>query len=554
MKGVERSPATAPFYAWAPPDRSIRVFLNLSLIDGFLAWLEESSAGGEEVGGILLGSVEHGDEAPVVRIESFEPVGIEHRRGPTYTLTEKEKERLGGEILSAERRTRLTAVGLVRSHIRRGLYLDIADAALFRRYFPGAGVFLLLRAGPAPVGGFFWEAGDLQKQAPYAQFPLNRELLERSAAPLVTSVRREAPRLGPVRRALPSGAKREARAPGRRGELVRWSASFGLAALLFLAFSLWRESRATPPAKASRVALGLNLARQGDHLRLTWDPHSALIAQASGGALWIDDGIQHTRRDLSRQDLLKGAAIYDPISPDVNFALEVRDGALTSRESIRSIQSDARPAEVKPRLAVSGTEAASEPPRPSAAVTSAEARVRRSEGRHIVARAFTPPEWERAEMLRSSDVALAAPAAIRLPPPVAPLLANSGAGALPPPPAALEIVGYQAAEAKFRSGAGAGSDFVAARALRTARPELPRFVAETLSGDQRIELRAEVDRTGAVTDVEPLTRGANPWLIGAADTALRRWRFEPALSKGRAVTSHVVVTFSFHGRAGDESR
>jgi len=552
VKGVERSPATAPFYAWAPPDRSIRVFLNLSLIDAFLSWLEESRAGGEEVGGILLGSVEEGDDAPVVRIESFEPVGIEHRRGPTYTLTEKEKERLGGEIASAERRTRMTAVGLVRSHIRRGMYLDIADAALFRRYFPGAGVFLLLRGGPEPVGSFFWEAGDLQKQAPYAQFPLNRGFLERSAAPVVTSVGGEAPRLAGARRALPSGGRREARTARR--ELVRWSASFGAAAVLVLAFSLWRESRATPPAKPARVTLGLNLARQGDHLRLTWDPHSPLIAQASGGALWIDDGIQHTRRDLSRQDLLKGAATYDPISPDVNFALEVYDGALTSRELIRSIQSDARPAEVEPRLAAGGTAAAPEEARPRAA-RFVEARTRPKGGGQIAGRAFTPPESERREMRSLSDVALAAPAVIRLAPPGVPALANSsGAGALPPPPAALELVGYEAADTKFRSGAGAGNDFIAARALRTVRPELPRFVAETLSGDQRIELRAEVDRTGAVTDVEPLTHGANPWLIGAADTALRRWRFEPALSKGRAVRSHVVVTFSFHGAAGDESR
>jgi protein TonB len=564
VKSVESSPAIAPFYVWEPPDRSIRVLLRLSLIDAFNSWLEESSAAGEEVGGILLGSVEHRQDAgPVVRIESFEPVRIEHRRGPTYTLTEKEKDRFGSEITAAQRRTRLTAVGLVRSHIRRGLYLDIADAALFRRYFPDpAGVFLLLSAGPEPVGGFFWEAGDLQKQAPYARFPLDRQRLERTSEPLVTSGGVEPPRpVAPTRRALPVQiTKREPRAP-RRLELVRWSALLGAAAAILLTVALWHESRATSPPKPARIGLGLNVARQGDHLQLTWDSRSPLVVQASAGTLWIDDGIQHTRRDLNRAALLKGAATYEPISGDVNFALEVHDGPLSSRESIRSIQNDLAAASAAPSAA---SPVQPPPPQeslqttlttPAPAATAVESRVPERTPRRIARRVFAPPpaEPEQAATLPSNNVALAAPpAAIALAPPVIPPVATGiRAAPLPPPPPVLDIVGYKAVpESKFRLGIrGGAEEFVSPKALREVRPELPRFVAETLSGDQRVELRAEIDSGGRVTDVEPLTRGVNPWLTGAANTALRQWRFEPALSKGRPVASRVVVTFRFSGPA-----
>ncbi len=563
MKSVESSPAIAPFYVWEPPDRSIRVLLNLSIIDAFNSWLEESSAAGEEAGGILLGSVERReDAAPVVRIESFEPVRIEHRRGPTYTLTEKEKDRFGAEIRAAQRRTRLTAVGLVRSHIRRGLYLDIADAALFHRYFPDpAGVFLLLSAGPEPVGGFFWDAGDLQKQAPYARFPLDRQRLERTSEPLVANGGVELPRpAAPIRRALlVQTTKHEPRTP-RRFELVRWSALLGAAAAVLLTVALWHESRATPPPKPARIGLGLNVARQGDHLRVTWDPRSPLVAQASAGTLWIDDGIQHTRRDLNHAALLKGAAAYEPISGDVNFALEVRDGSLSSRESIRSIQNDLAAAGAAP----SATPPAEPPPpqelpqmtltTPAPVATGVETRAPERIRRRIARRVFTPPpaEPEQAAILPSNNVALAAPpTVIALAPVIPPAAIGVGGAPLPPPPPVLDIVGYEAVpESKFRLGIrGGAEEFVSPKALRKVRPELPRFVAETLTGDQRVELRAEVDPAGRVTDVEPLTRGVNPWLTGAANTALRRWRFEPALVKGRAVASRVVVTFRFNGSA-----
>jgi hypothetical protein len=95
------------------------------------------------------------------------------------------------------------------------------------------------------------------------------------------------------------------------------------------------------------------------------------------------------------------------------------------------------------------------------------------------------------------------------------------------------------------SESGDSSDFVAPKATHEVRPDVPKFVADTLSGDQRIQLRAAIDHTGTVTDVEPLNSGANAWLTGASNTALRRWTFAPAKSKGRAVSCRVVITFHF---------
>src|SRR5690349_5705186 len=126
VKGAEVFPATAcataPYFVWEPPDHSLKVLLKLSLVESLKSWLTEPSSSEKEVGGILLGSVEQNEGmTPVVRVDGYAPVRIAHDRGPTYTLTEKEKSQFGDEVTSAQRRTGLTGVGLVRSHIRRGL-------------------------------------------------------------------------------------------------------------------------------------------------------------------------------------------------------------------------------------------------------------------------------------------------------------------------------------------------------------------------------------------------------------------------------------------------
>jgi TonB family protein len=134
-----------------------------------------------EIGGILLGAVDGGDGArPTVRIERFDQMVSEHRRGSSYALTDRDKKALAKKIdwwIRHGASKGLRPVGFFRSHTRRGLYLDQDDFTLFQHYFPEpAAVFLLVRpmTGAGSVGGFFfWEEGDMHRESSYQEFPFD---------------------------------------------------------------------------------------------------------------------------------------------------------------------------------------------------------------------------------------------------------------------------------------------------------------------------------------------------------------------------------------------
>src|ERR1022692_1033036 len=101
-------------------------------------------------------------------IEDFELAPCEHLRGPSYTLSPKDRRLLGTRL--AHRRAR-QVVGYFRSHTRPGMYLDQEDFAVFSHYFPDPSqVFLLVSPateGPAIGGFFFWEDGDVNRRSTY---------------------------------------------------------------------------------------------------------------------------------------------------------------------------------------------------------------------------------------------------------------------------------------------------------------------------------------------------------------------------------------------------
>jgi TonB-like protein len=188
-------------YLWQDPGDSITIQVSLELVARLSAAVEQGLGAGSrgmEIGGLLLGRILPG-RAPSVLVEDFEVAPCQHLRGASYTLSAGERHTLAGRL---KRRRNTTVVGFFRSHTRPGLFLDQDDFTLFSRYFTDPSqVFLLIRPsadGPATAGFFFWEDGDINRRAPYRQFPFDFVRLGGVAKPAL--VPRPAASMTPARR------------------------------------------------------------------------------------------------------------------------------------------------------------------------------------------------------------------------------------------------------------------------------------------------------------------------------------------------------------------
>ena len=109
-------------------------------IEGFLALPKR----GLEVGGILFGHAS--EESPSsVYVDGFEPVACEHRFGPSYTFSDRDRERLN-MILAGLRQQDARIVGWYRSYTGRDMAMDDHDRELIRDHFGDCDlVYLLVR-------------------------------------------------------------------------------------------------------------------------------------------------------------------------------------------------------------------------------------------------------------------------------------------------------------------------------------------------------------------------------------------------------------------------
>lgn len=173
------------YYDWRPPALSVNVRLSYGVIDRLLAdvmndfWAVPKR--GAEVGGILLGRVAAGPDSDTLNqvvIEDYECVPCEHRRGPSYVLSEPDRKRLARAL---RRSGGLSVVGYFRSHTRPGLYLDENDMAVVSSLFSApSDIVLLIRphaTEPGVAGFFVWEQDDMRRHSPYLTFPFDTAAL-----------------------------------------------------------------------------------------------------------------------------------------------------------------------------------------------------------------------------------------------------------------------------------------------------------------------------------------------------------------------------------------
>jgi hypothetical protein len=264
-----------------------------------------------EVGGILLGTVKTG-ATTAVEVEGFLQVPCEHLFGPSYSLSETDKESLRAAVAeyAPGRRRGIRAVGFYRTHTRRGLALDDEEMGLFADLFPDrVGMALLvkprlLRRSHAAL--FFRDGSSIE-------FPVGQ--VEEPPAEAEDDVRSLVKPHAAHK--TPLWASWWAQVPLIAGQLF----VVGL-----LGYAAGRQfNRMAPAAEPPRdpYALNLMVVEYGDNLFLTWDHKSVPVSAATRATLFIGDGDQERSVTLSREQLQTGAITYRKLGDHVEFRLEV---------------------------------------------------------------------------------------------------------------------------------------------------------------------------------------------------------------------------------------
>ncbi len=164
---------------WHPSQSPLAIEYTRSVLDEVrdqaVAGYRRLSRGGVEVGGILYGTREEGK----VRILATQPIACEHKSGPSFQLSEKDKHRLLDQLTGSEAVPELqglVVVGWYVSHPRNAVVLTDGDLDIFNEFFPAIwNVALVLKPGEKSVrcGFFVREArGALNIAQSYQEFEL----------------------------------------------------------------------------------------------------------------------------------------------------------------------------------------------------------------------------------------------------------------------------------------------------------------------------------------------------------------------------------------------
>jgi proteasome lid subunit RPN8/RPN11 len=488
----------AEYFNWESTDRRFMVHMHLDAMDGLIRDVTENSAGlPVEVGGILLGQVGRG-ERPVVWIERYQRVEIDHRSGPRFVLDDADHSRFEQAARSLSEQNELSVIGYYRSHMRPGFQLEDADRDLIGRYFRDAEDLVLLLKPEAParmLAQFFGRApGSENFQTLGPAFPFRGRVVgpvgvapsvvaeeddpaERTGRTIVTPPLPQQPppaaaqrRLVPDFQPAPEGGKsareffmeaRPAPAPEPPPEPSflrrRWPL---LAAILLvgaaIAALVQQASRheSTPAAASSSAVrpLGLYVDPTGQSWRVSWNP----VQDARDERLIIRDG--QDRVDAPKQELQGGTYLYSPKGHDVTFRLEVTgsDGRVTA-ESFRLVTQPSAPAASASAPAAPTTPAAPPAPEPKPN--------------------FTPPS-----------------------------------------------------------------------AIQRVAPVVPASIRPRIGASIPLDVRVKVDVRGRVVSAVPVKKphgGLETFLASRAVAAARQWRFHPARQDGKPVPGAEIIHFVF---------
>jgi periplasmic protein TonB len=480
---------------WSVPGKPVSVHVRSTVAGQIRALANDSADQTLECGGILWGRVrDAGDGYFLVSIEDAGRLACEHARGEGWALSDSDRKELSKTL--KHKNGDLRPVGFWRSHRRPGLYLDMRDFELMRDFFASPWCIAVCVRPPSKAGFFFWEGGDIHRTSSYREFDLPDAVQPANTPP---------------------GARRLGR--------NRWAIAAGLAALTVTPFLL----RSTNSTGTPFNMLSMRAERKPGSVRLKWDPNSKVLRGANGAIVWIADGLDESKLELTREQVRTGTLDYKPLTGDVNFRMQVGDFAESLRVIGEPPQTPAVTAALEP--IPPPAEPVRKPKRqksepvvreiPQAAAPAREQTVERS-------RVIEPPA--------PPQIALG-PARLERPPlPSRPIETPKVVATVEPPPS-------NPIKKVFRwmkiPGLRKDKDFTPPRPIRQVQPHVA--VMEPTS----VAVRVAIDYKGNVWDAEMLTKDVDSKLGLSAIQAAKRWRFEPARMDDKPVASDVVVRFRF---------
>lgn len=380
MQVVRSHVAETGFHVCRPAGYAGAVHLRFSAMDFIAetvrAAYESVRKRGVETGGLLLGGRAVLDDAPAVIVESAEIIECEHKLGPSFVLSDRDREKLADQ-LARLRAEGLVVVGFYRSHTRDaslpGVTLSDEDRALFDSFgAPAANLFLLVR--PVSLArleakilvrdaGQFTEDGSLspfpfgldtrpgsELKAPVTRGtsrrpgPLSRET-EPMLAPAAEMQPRRRERASAKALAEPAQhsvepAERSAEpspepvsAPLHRS--WAWMAMFALLGGFFGYEIVSHVIASRWAAQAGSANMDLAAIRSGGDLIVHWNPALPEFAAARRADLLVGDGPHTSSFDLNRAQLQEGSFTYTPQSEGITLMLETYDASgRVKRESL----------------------------------------------------------------------------------------------------------------------------------------------------------------------------------------------------------------------------
>jgi hypothetical protein len=338
--------AVPGYYVWEPPGKPIVVHLHLSIVDRMSAEIMRGFGAvpkrGAEVGGVLLGTIEEG-EPSIVKVENFEPVACDYKRGPSYLFTADDGVAFDdARVRSEPDPSRPTyAVGYFRSHTRGGLSLAPEDIGLMEHYFPSSSQIALLVkpfATKVSVASFFFRQNGLFPSTAPLEFPFRRRELTGEEPPPRRGMLERVPRRREMRNVVEEEIPEPvASAPESAYAYTSTSKSRGRGGWVWIPMSfvflllgvvLGFQAALTMGGKAAGsgtiyYSLGLTVNREGSNLSVKWDRDAPAIKAAQKGVLEIEDAGYTKPVDLDAAQLRNGSVLFTNSSKTVRFRLIV---------------------------------------------------------------------------------------------------------------------------------------------------------------------------------------------------------------------------------------
>jgi protein TonB len=302
-----------------------------------------------------------------------------------------------------------------------------------------------------------------------------------------------------------------------------------------------------PSPSLTSAVLGLRVERQERDLLITWNGNAPAIAQASAGALTIEDGDIPRVIPLDRNFMRGGKLLYTPDGEQVRMRLTVeRPGQQPISEIFLVIASAGQAKFPKPQVSnaqspVTTAVVPRQPPPRAAGGKGLGAAERQPAN-------SAPPTEAKAAPLTASPQPGSPPStgattpvkpaeAERVAAEAQPLTATASPQPADQPSTAPEP---NTNPAPFRPGVSRRSAEILSR-MPVAVPPMfrgPLYKPETLT------LTIAVDERGRIAKIAVSPRRLE-FLVQAAETAVRKWKFRPAQAGDQDVPGEVVVHITF---------